>query len=93
MKRLNDLSPFQNVLPYASEPFAVYQPLLGWKSRKNLQRFKRAMEVAKNAFYPELLRNIQSKVDFKPVNAAGDNRFLWHTHRTSNFLSVFPIFK
>src|SRR5689334_13813568 len=32
-KRLTDLTSYTGVLPYASELFGVYQPLLGWKSR------------------------------------------------------------
>src|SRR6188472_162487 len=32
---------YKGILPYASEVFGVYQPLLGWKSRITLQRFER----------------------------------------------------
>jgi hypothetical protein len=34
MKKVSDLSPYTNVLPYASEIFGVYQPMLGWRSQK-----------------------------------------------------------
>lgn len=36
-KRLEDLTAYQGVLPYASELFGVYQPLIGWKSKRILQ--------------------------------------------------------
>ena len=31
IKRLIDLSSYKGVLPYDSELFGVYQPLIGWK--------------------------------------------------------------
>ena len=33
-KRLEDLTAYKGVLPYASELFGVYQPLIGWKSKR-----------------------------------------------------------
>ncbi len=41
MKKSKDLSAFLNVLPYSSELFGVYQPLLGWKSKRMNIRFQR----------------------------------------------------
>jgi hypothetical protein len=38
-KRITDLTDYTNVLPYASELFGVYQPMLGWRSRRTLQRY------------------------------------------------------
>jgi len=39
MKPLRDLTPFKNTLPYASEIFGIYEPLLGWKSKRITKRF------------------------------------------------------
>lgn len=39
IKRIADLTNYTNVLPYASELFGVYQPLLGWKSKRLENRF------------------------------------------------------
>ena len=39
VKRITDLSDYTSVLPYASEMFGVYQPLLGWKSKRIEDRF------------------------------------------------------
>ena len=36
-KRLEDLTAYKGVLPYASELFGVYQPLIGWKSKRTQQ--------------------------------------------------------
>jgi hypothetical protein len=41
MKALRDLDKFINTLPYASEIFGVYQPLLGWKSKRILKRIEK----------------------------------------------------
>lgn len=34
MRALRDLTQYTGILPYASEIFGVYQPLLGWKSKR-----------------------------------------------------------
>jgi hypothetical protein len=39
VKRITDLTGYTSVLPYASELFGVYQPLLGWKSKRMQDRF------------------------------------------------------
>jgi hypothetical protein len=38
MKKTFDLSAFKNILPYDSEIFGIYQPLLGWQSKKMQRR-------------------------------------------------------
>ena len=43
-QRITDLTDYTSVLPYASELFGVYQPLLGWKSaiiQKRYDKFRR----------------------------------------------------
>lgn len=42
-KRITDLSDFTSVLPYASEIFGIYQPLLGWKSKRIQKRFNKGL--------------------------------------------------
>lgn len=37
-RRITDLQAYRQVLPYASEIFGIYQPLLGWKSQRMVQR-------------------------------------------------------
>lgn len=37
-KRITDLTDYVSVLPYASELFGVYQPLLGWRSKRRIRQ-------------------------------------------------------
>src|SRR5688572_29187008 len=39
-KRLSDLIDYAAVLPYDSELFGIYQPLLGWKSKRIAARLE-----------------------------------------------------
>lgn len=38
-KRITDLTNYTSILPYSSELFGIYQPLLGWKSKRLEERF------------------------------------------------------
>jgi hypothetical protein len=42
-KRITDLTKYTSVLPYASEIFGVYQPLIGWKSKRVLKRMNKGI--------------------------------------------------
>ena len=53
MKSWND---FKVILPYASEFFGIYQPLLCWKSRIIGNRF----DKFRNALYPNLAEQARS---------------------------------
>ena len=48
-KRIIDLTDYTTILPYASEMFGVYQPLLGWKSKRIEERFNSGFENDKNS--------------------------------------------
>src|SRR5687768_7581891 len=39
-KRITDLTNYTSVLPYASELFGIYQPLIGWRSKRRERRFR-----------------------------------------------------
>jgi hypothetical protein len=41
MKTITNFDQYKHVLPYDSEVFGVYQPLLGWKSKKIADRIRR----------------------------------------------------
>jgi hypothetical protein len=41
MKKITNYNEFKNTLPYASEIFGIYQPLLGWKSKRIQERQKK----------------------------------------------------
>lgn len=52
-KKLKNLLEYKGVLPYSSELFGVYQPLLGWKSRRKDLR----MQLA---FQPQVLKSYEN---------------------------------
>jgi hypothetical protein len=41
-KRLTNLSDYKSVLPYSSELFGIYQPMIGWKSKRAKEWMSRA---------------------------------------------------
>jgi hypothetical protein len=53
-KRITDLTDYTSVLPYASEIFGIYQPLLGWKSKRAEERFTRGLNNDKKAILNRL---------------------------------------
>jgi hypothetical protein len=55
VKGITELTEHSGVLPYASEMFGVYQPLLGWKSKRIEQRFKEGYKNDK----PQLLNKLK----------------------------------
>jgi hypothetical protein len=62
-KRLQDLTDYKSVLPYASEIFGVYQPLIGWKSTRKINRIKDAVRNEKNRLLSLLGRNLISTAE------------------------------
>ncbi len=46
-KKLTDLIDYTSVLPYASEIFGIYQPLIGWKSKRIEHRFNQGFHKDK----------------------------------------------
>jgi len=68
VKRITDLTDYTNVLPYASEMFGVYQPLLGWKSIRIKNRFNEGYEREK-PYIIDRLKNVfagRAEVIYKP---------------------------
>jgi hypothetical protein len=56
-KRLTDLTDFTSVLPYASEMFGVYQPMIGWKSKRLAKRLSKGIIGSQNALLQGLAKN------------------------------------
>jgi hypothetical protein len=63
VKRITDLKPYTAVLPYASEMFGVYQPLLGWKSRRIQERFQDGLESDRRQALDKLTRQFVGLVE------------------------------
>lgn len=65
VKRITDLTSYTTVLPYASEMFGVYQPLLGWKSKRIEARFKEGYDRDRRSMLERLKREFTGIVDIK----------------------------
>ena len=61
MKGKVDFQKFERSLPYASEAYGVYQPLLGWKSNLISQRRTQGVAQTWPTATPVLLSNMQSR--------------------------------
>ena len=72
-KRITDLTDYISVLPYASELFGVYQPLLGWRSKRRLANlYETAIGDNRDRFidikrFHHGLVDIQFDPEFRPV--------------------------
>ena len=64
-KRLTDLTDYTSVLPYDSEMFGVYQPLIGWKSRRIEKRFASGFSNDKKALLDVLKEKFSGQVKIK----------------------------
>lgn len=57
---------YKGVLPYSSELFGVYQPLLGWKSKRQLRRFSRGYAMDPLHFVERMAEGFAPKVTYQP---------------------------
>ncbi len=62
-KRITDLSAYASVLPYASELFGVYQPLLGWRSARIGERFEEGFRQDRALILDKLKRQFAGLVE------------------------------
>src|SRR5436190_23679790 len=69
VKRIADLTPYTSVLPFASEMFGVYQPLLGWKSKRIAQRIAIGHTNDRPYLLDRLTRQFAGMVDIAYVGA------------------------
>ena len=65
VKRITDLGQYSGVLPYASEMFGIYQPLLGWKSKRIEERIAKGLSTDKAQILKNLEREITPSVSIK----------------------------
>jgi hypothetical protein len=64
-KRITDLTDYTSVLPYASEMFGVYQPMIGWRSKRVLQRMKDGIILDNNSKYKSILSKYNGVADIE----------------------------
>ena len=70
-KRITDLTDYTSVLPYASELFGVYQPMIGWRSRRQLTRYLGSADDDKDGLLRRLAANYSG--DVSKVHLTLDN--------------------
>ena len=68
MNKLSDLTKYKGTLPYASEIFGVYQPLIGWKSSRKAKRQKDSGNPHTGKVISELLSHYKGRasISFNP---------------------------
>lgn len=66
-KRITDLTDYISVLPYASEMFGVYQPLIGWKSKRVLKRMNSALDPNAEGRFKEILKRFEGDANVKEI--------------------------
>ena len=78
IKRFTNLVDYTSVLPYASEIFGVYQPLIGWKSKRQLDRIEQGRAVERPGLLDRLGRHLApvEGIDFNVDCAITNNRLL-----------------
>ena len=64
MKRTTDLSQYENILPYDSEIFGVYQPMLGWRAKRMVRRWERGFSVDQTRAFESLYRKFKGQFEF-----------------------------
>jgi hypothetical protein len=64
-KRLTDLIDYTSILPYDSEIFGVYQPLLGWKSKRIEKRFEDGFSNDKKSLLNVLKEKFSGQIKVK----------------------------
>ncbi|MCW8451323.1 peptidoglycan-binding protein [Legionella quinlivanii] len=61
MKTIKDYDQFKNILPYSSEMFGVYQPLLGWKSKRQLKRIEQDIQKQNSFLVQQLIKHFSNQ--------------------------------
>jgi hypothetical protein len=62
-KRLTELIDYTSVLLYANEMFGIYQPLLGWKSKRIVHRFEQCFQNDKLGLIDKLKTDFTCQVN------------------------------
>jgi hypothetical protein len=73
-KRITDLIDYTSVLPYASEMFGVYQPMIGWRSQRVAKRLGQGLLDTQNSLLQSFAKNYAgvSEIDFSKTDCSAD---------------------
>lgn len=62
-KKITNLAKYKTILPYASEIFGVYQPLIGWKSKRVQERLSQGLNEDKASLLSSFAQNFRGIVN------------------------------
>ena len=68
-KRITDLTDYTSVLPYASEIFGVYQPMIGWKSKRLTKRLNQGLVNSQGSALKAYTKNYIGAADTNFVHS------------------------
>jgi hypothetical protein len=68
-----DSQKFKHTLPYASELFGVYTPLLGWKGNRSMQRLEDEQEYAARMLTRSIMNYLLTNSTWVPQDNNGPN--------------------
>ena len=64
MKKMTNFTPYTGILPYASEIFGVYQPMLGWRSKRILGRIEKGFAADISRAFGTVYKRFKGKFEF-----------------------------
>lgn len=79
---MKNLNAYTGTLPYASELFGIYQPLLGWKSQITARRVELSRQRAYTAIAEKVLNQVRAPIT---VHADGERDMLAGRFRNAQF--------
>jgi hypothetical protein len=65
MKKIGDLQRYKEILPYDSEIFGVYQPMIGWRGKRIRDRIDRGFRIDRYKAARELFKRLTPKFEIK----------------------------
>jgi hypothetical protein len=74
-KRITNLTDYTSVLPYASEMFGVYQPMIGWKSKRILDRIARGIRAQNISKFRDILAQYEGIANVELGDIGGNKLY------------------
>ena len=74
MKKVSDFSPYTTILPYASEIFGVYQPMLGWRSKSIRERMEKGFANDVSRLFDSLYGKFKGRFELSSTRIAPSSR-------------------
>jgi len=71
-----DLEKFAHTLPYASENFGIYQPMLGWRAKRVIERIKNGLHSSFNPSVLAIASSLTPAVALKAERGGGIDKIL-----------------